>query len=242
MRRTRPFLFLSWVAAAFLLFSCSENIAKNKGLSDSTLFSMGTRDTANKRYGRAAKEFEVLLQRYPTSPLAPRAQLALADAQMEDRNYVEAEVAYDAFLRLYPASDNAAYALFRKAELLRRQVRKPNRGQGKTVEALRTYERLRETHPSSRYVAPAGKRITELRGRLAAHEAIVVTHYLSSHRYASAEFRARRALSEYSDTASAPRLMSLLAKALERQGKRKEAAEVRTSLREKFRDGRGGSR
>jgi outer membrane protein assembly factor BamD len=242
MRRTRPFLFLSWVAAAFLLVSCSKNILKNKGLSDSALFSIGTREAAGKRYGKAAKAFEALLQRYPTSALAPRAQLHLADARMDDRNYPEAEVAYDTFLRLYPANDNAAYALFRKAELLRRQVRNPNRGQTKTEEALRTYERLRKTYPSSRYAAESWKRIAALRERLAEHEAVVVTHYLSSHQYLSAEFRARRALATYSDTASAPRLMSLLAKALERQGKRKEAIEVRTSLREKFPGGRRRSR
>ena len=41
-------------------------------------------------------------------------------------------------------------------------------------------------------------------------------------------------MSEYSDTASLPTLMSLLAKALEKEGKKEEAAEVQRSLQEKF--------
>jgi outer membrane protein assembly factor BamD len=233
MRRTRNLLVI-FFAAAFLVSSCSEKLARQTGLTDSDLFSRGQQQMTKKKYGDAIEHFRVLLERFPTSPLAPRAQLALADAHMENRDHVEAEVAFDDFLRLYPASDNVPYALMRKGDLLSREVSKPGRDQRKTVEAIRTYQLFLEKTPSGPDAATATKRLSELRNRLAEHEILVVSHYLTRGKYDSAEARARRAVSDYSDTRAVPTLLSLLSESLEREGKKEEAAEVRKSLREKF--------
>jgi outer membrane protein assembly factor BamD len=237
MRRTRHLLAIL-MAAAFLIPSCSGKLSKQTGLTDSDLFSRGQQKLAKKSYSNAIEHFQVLLERFPTSPLAPKTQLALADARMENGDNVEAEVAFDDFLRLYPASDNVPYALFRKGELLFRQGSKPGRDQTKTLEAIRTYKLLLEKNSSGPYAETAAKRLGDLRNRLAEHEARVVSHYLSRRKYDSAEARGRRAVADYSDTATLPSLMSLLAEALEREGKKEEAAELRKSLREKF-PGRG---
>lgn len=233
MRRTLHLLAIL-TAAALVLLSCSEKLSKQSGLSAQDLFSRGQQKMAKKKYDSAIEHFQVLLERFPTSPLAPRAQLALADAHMENKDDVEAEVGYDDFLRLYPASDNVPYALYQKGELLFRQRGKPGRDQTKTVEAIRTFRLLLEKSPSDPHAAAAARRIAELRNLLAEHEVAVVSHYLARKKYESAEARARRAVADYTDTTSLPTLMSLLAQALDRQGKKEEAAEVRKSLREKF--------
>ncbi len=233
MRRIRHF-FAILSAAVFLLPSCSEKLSKQKGLTDADLFSRGQQKMAKKSYGGAVEPYQVLLERFPTSPLAARAQLGLADARMENGDDLEAEVAYDDFLRLYPADDNVPYALFRKGELLFRQAGKPGRDQTKTVEAIRSYKLLLEKSPSGPYAVKAAGRIGELRNRLAENEVRVVSHYLTRKKYDSAEARARRALAEYGDTAAVPSLLSLLAEALDREGKKEEASETRKSLREKY--------
>ncbi len=233
MRRTRHSLvFLT--AAAFLVVSCSTKLSEQPGLTDTGLFTNGQQYLAKKKYSDAAEHYKVLLEKFPNSPLAPKAQLALADAYMEDGDNVEAEVAYDDFIRLYPASDNVSYALFQKGELFSSQVSKPGRDQGKTLEAIRTYKLILEKYPSSPYAETATRRVGELRNRLAEHEVYVVTHYLAREKRDSAEARARRALSDYPDTPSVPTLMSLLAEALARQGKKEEAAVVSQNLREKY--------
>lgn len=223
-----------FLAACVLLPACSEKLSRRTGLTDRDLFSGGEQKLARKKLGGAIEHFRVLLERYPNSPLAARAQLSLADAYMENEDEAEAEVAFDDFLRLYPANDNVPYALFRKGELLYRQVRDPRRDQTRTREAIRTYTLLLEKSPSGPYAASASARIAELRNRLAEHEARVVTHYLARKRYFSAETRARRAIVEYPDAKTLPSLLALLAKSLEREGKLAEAAEVRKSLSEKF--------
>lgn len=233
MLRPRNVL-LPLLAASLLIPACSDKLSRRTGLTDRDLFAGGSEYLARKKYETAIEHFQLLLERHPNSPLAPRAQLSLADAYMENEDEVEAEVAFDDFLRLYPANDNVPYALSRKGELLFRQVRDPRRDQTKTREAIRTYAQLLEKSPSGPFTASASARITDLRTRLAEHEARVVTHYLARRQYSSAETRARQAIADYPDTRTLPSLMALLADSLERGGKTSEAAEVRRSLAEKF--------
>lgn len=222
------------IALLLLLAACSEKLSKQTGLRDADLLARGQQHLAGKKYGPAIEHFQVLLERFPASSLAARAQLLLADARMENKDDIEAEVAFDDFLRLYPASDNVPYALFRKGELLARQVGDPARDQTKTHEALKTFAQLLERDPKGPHAARAGGHVKELRAKLAAHEERVVSHYLKRRQYDSAEARARRALGDFPDTTETPRLMALLADALERGGRKAEAAEVRKSLSEKF--------
>jgi outer membrane protein assembly factor BamD len=222
------------IALLLLLCACSEKLSKQTGLTDANLLARGERNFALKKYGPAIEAFQLLLERFPTSPLAARAQLRLAEARMENKDDVEAEVAFDDFLRLYPASDNVPYALFRKGELLARQVGDPARDQTKTQDAVKAFTLLLENDPKGPYAARAAERIRELRARLAAHEERVVSYYLRRKQFESAESRARRAVAEYPDTKETPRLMALLADALDRAGKKAEAIEVRKSLSEKF--------
>jgi outer membrane protein assembly factor BamD len=213
-----------------LLFACSEKLAKQTGLTATDLFGRGEQKFAAKKYDDAIEAYKVLLERFPTSPLAAKAQLRLADAHMDNKDNAEAEAAFDEFLRLYPADDNVPYAFFRKGELLARQAPDPGRDQTKTLEAVKAFSQVMEKEPGGRYAPAAAARIASLRGRLAEHERRVVSHYLGRKRFAGAESRARRALSEYPETAAAPGLMSLLAESLERQGKKEEAAEIRKGI------------
>jgi outer membrane protein assembly factor BamD len=218
----------------FLLPACTEKLAKQQGLAAPDLFTKGQQKFAAKKYKEAVEAFQLLLERFPNSPLAPGAQLGLADARMNNKDDIEAEAAFDDFLRLYPADDNVPYACYRKGDLLARQTLDPGRDQSKTIEAIRSFERAREKDPKGPYAAKASARIAELRGRLAEHEKRVVAHYLGRKHYASAEARARRALTEYPESAAVPSLLTLLAESLEKQGKKADAAEVRKGLAEKF--------
>lgn len=232
MRRSGLSLALL-MAAVLLLAACSTNLENQKGLSDTTLYSRGQQYMAREKYGDAIEHYRVLLERFPNSSLAPKAQLGLADAYMGNGDDVEAEVSYDDFMRLYPANDNVPYALYRKGELLYRESSKPSRDQTKTREAIKTYKLLLEKSPSGPYAKMATERVMELRNKLAEHEVLVITHYLNRDKADSAEARARRALADYPDTTSVSTLMTLLAEALEQQGKGEEAVAVRKLLQEK---------
>lgn len=231
-------------ALALLLLlpaGCSPKLSKQTGLSPAELIAIGDRNAERKKYSGAAEAYQLLIERYPTSPLAARAQFGLAQNRMLDGKEVEAEVAFDDFLRLYPGDARVPDALFLKGELLARQVLAPERDQTKTRDAVKAYSRFLEKEPSSPRSAEAVRKIRDLRERLARHEVAVVTNYMNRKLYDGAAARARRALAEFPDVPSTPVLMSLLAEALDREGLKDDAAEARKVLAEKF-PGHGGKK
>lgn len=234
MRRMR--FFLATGAALILLFSsgCSEKLSRQTGLTDADLFARGQKQAERKNYGAASEAFQVLLERFPTSPLAPRAQFGLASNRMANKEEIEAEVAFDDFLRLYPADPKIPDALFMKGDLLSRQVLSPGRDQGKTREAIKAYTLFLEREPGTPRARETSGKILELRNRLALHEANVVKHFLTRKMYDSAEARARSAVAAYPDVPVATTLLPLLVQALEKQGKGAEAETFRKTLAEKY--------
>ena len=224
------------VALLLLLLStgCSEKLSRQTGLTDADLLARGEKQAEQKKYKAASESFQVLLERFPTSPLAARAQFGLASSRMANKDEIEAEVAFDDFLRLYPANPKVPDALFLKGVLLSRQVLPPGRDQGKTLEAIKAYTLFLEREPGTPRAKDASGKIRELRNRLALHEATVVNHFLARKQFDSAEARARRAIAAYPDVPASPTLLSLLSRALEKQGKREEAETVRKSLTEKY--------
>jgi len=234
MRRTR--FFLATGAALILLFSsgCSEKLSKQAGLTDADLFARGQQQAERKKYGAAAEAFQVLIERFPSSPLAARAQLGLATNRMANKEEIEAEVAFDDFLRLYPADPKVPDALFMKGTLLSRQVLAPGRDQGKTREAIKAYTLFLERESGTPRAQEASRKILELRNQLALHEAAVVQHFLTRKQYESAEARARRAVATYPDVPASPTLLTLLVQSLEKQGKKDEAEPFRKALAEKY--------
>ena len=241
MRRTR--LFLATGAALILLFSsgCSEKLSKQTGLTDSDLFARGQQQAERKNYKAASEAFQLLLERFPSSPLAARAQFGLASNRMANKEEIEAEVAFDDFLRLYPADPKVPDALFMKGDLLSRQALPPGRDQGKTREAIKAYTLFLEKEPGTPRAREISRKILELRNRLALHEANVVKHYLNRKMFDSAEARARWAVAAYPDVPVSTTLLTLLVQALEKQGKKDEAETFRKALAEKY-TGHGGKK
>ena len=229
------------VALLLLLLStgCSEKLSRQTGLTDADLFARGQQQAERKKYGAASEAFQVLLERFPTSPLAARAQFGLATNRMANKEEIEAEVAFDDFLRLYPADPKVPDALLMKGDLLSRQALPPGRDQGKTREAIKAYTLFLEREPGTPRAREVSGKILELRNRLALHEATVVQHYITRKQYESAEARSRRAVATYPDVPVAPTLYTLLVRSLEKQGKKDDAEIARKALAENYPDGGG---
>jgi outer membrane assembly lipoprotein YfiO len=239
MRRTR--FFLATGAALILLFSsgCSEKLSKQTGLTDADLFARGQKQAEQKKYGAASEAFQLLIERFPSSPLAARAQFGLATNRMANKDDIEAEVAFDDFLRLYPADPKVPDALLLKGDLLSRQVLTPGRDQGKTREAIKAYTLFLEREPGTPRAREISGKILDLRNRLALHEATVVQHFLTRKQYESAEARARWAIAAYPDVPVAPTLLAMLVQALEKQGKKDEAEISRKMLAKNYPEAEG---
>lgn len=92
-------------------------------------------------YSSARAAFEELLRLYPTSELAPDAQINIAEAFAAEGTAASADSAYAAVVAKYPRSPRAATALYKMALSMARQ--------GKKSDARTAMDRVVREYPTS---------------------------------------------------------------------------------------------
>lgn len=148
-------------------------------------------------YDEAIETFQAIIDNYPYSEYAVKAELAIADAYFEDGRYEEALSYYRDFIDLHPQHEKVPYSLFRAAMCHAHRVRSPNRDQTPTREALQFLDQLLANYPHSQYASEAEEKWRELRTSLAEQVALIGDFYMDRGEYESAAERFRSLLNEY---------------------------------------------
>lgn len=145
-------------------------------LSAQEAFDEGQRLFAEEKYLRAHAYFAHAFQIEPNSQVGRDALMLEADsfflAGGEDQ-LVRAEAKYRDFQNRFPTSARADYVQYQLARSLEQRVRKPDRDQKATIDALQAFQNLVELYPTSEYSQAAQEQIFQLRNRLAEHEYLV---------------------------------------------------------------------
>jgi outer membrane protein assembly factor BamD len=165
------------------------------------LFESGMDYMKEKRYGRAAENFLKLKDRYPFSPLTPKAEIALGDAYFMDVKYPEAVESYKEFESLHPSSPEIPYVLFQMGLANLNQFRTIDLRQDNVKEALEIFYRLEESHPNSPYTKATKEYIYKGRKILAEHEIFVADFFWRTSQFGPAWHRYLFVLENYGDVA-----------------------------------------
>ncbi|MBG0776466.1 MAG: outer membrane protein assembly factor BamD [Desulfovibrionaceae bacterium] len=163
------------------------------------LFETGRDSMQAKDFEKAAEYFGKLKDRYPFSPYAPQAELALGDAYFLGEQYPLAADAYKEFESLHPRHEQAAYVLYQIALSSLNSFKSIDRPQDMIEEALQYFHRLKETYPQSEYAKQADAHIATCRLRMAEHELYVADFYLKQERYQASWERYRFVLTNFQD-------------------------------------------
>ncbi len=163
------------------------------------LFEGGMDQMKEKNYGQAAEYFLKLKDRYPFSPLTPKAEVALGDAYFLDLKYPEAVEAYKEFETLHPSSPNIPYVLFQLGLSNFNQFRTIDLRQDNVKEALEIFYRLEEAFPNSEYSKPCKEYIYKCRKILAEHEIFVADFFWRTDKFGAAWHRYLFVLENYGD-------------------------------------------
>lgn len=163
------------------------------------LYESGMDYMQEKRYSRAADDFLKLKDRYPFSPLTPRAEIALGDAYYLDFKYAEALDAYKEFETLHPSSPEMPYVLFQMGQSNLKMFRTIDLRQDNVKEALELFYRLEETYPNSKYSKETKESIYKCRSILAEHEIFVADFFWRTGKYGAAWHRYLFILENYGD-------------------------------------------
>ncbi|MBU1706521.1 tetratricopeptide repeat protein, partial [bacterium] len=93
----------------------------------------------------ASKSFSRALQREPSAQTKLKAELGLADCQMQLEKFAEAKAAYQSFVAAHPKAAEAVLARYRMATITLRHERKP----------AEAFAQLKEIEKGSKQVSPA---------------------------------------------------------------------------------------
>lgn len=147
---------------------------------DKFLLDQGQAAMAEEKWTTARQNFQQLLDSYPQSAHRMAAKIGLADAYYSEGSpaaYVLAVSEYREFLTFYPSSPQAAYAQYQLGMCAFNQMRRAERDQTQTRQAITEFELFVERYPNSEHLPDAARRLREAKDRLSEADYLVGYFY-----------------------------------------------------------------
>ncbi len=168
-------------------------------MSAQELANSGMDEFKNKNYRKAVESFEKLKDWYPFSKFAILAELKIADAYYNLKEYEDAIFAYEEFKNLHPRNEAISYAIYQTGLCYFERIDTIDRDQVSTLKALDTFKQLINQFPEDVYANKAEENIKRCFKSLAGHEFYVGLFYYKSKHYKAALNRFKTILSDYPD-------------------------------------------
>jgi outer membrane protein assembly factor BamD len=150
------------------------------------LYVRGSAEFQDGNYKKAREYFTRLKDEYPLHNLAMLAELGIGDSFFTDKEYMEAENAYNDFLNMHPTNENIPYVIYQMGMCHYNQRGTIDRDQTETIKAKKEFERLIARFPESKFSLAAGKSLRECNQELAEHEFYVGKFYFRQKKYQAA--------------------------------------------------------
>lgn len=163
------------------------------------LYEAGMDAMNDKDYGDAQDYFSKLKDRFPFSPYAVKAELALGDAYYLDEEYSQALASYKEFEALHPTNEEIPYVLFQIGNSNYNMFDTIDRRQENIKEGLEYFYRLRQSYPDSKYAQAAEDLINKSRRILAEHEVFVADFFWRTEQYGPAWKRYQYVVENFSE-------------------------------------------
>ena len=247
----------AWCARALLLAGAAVALASCSGIGDfqwpwegskykmviepdvpaSKAYDRGLAQLANGAPQDAAKKFTELGEKFPDSDWARKGLLMTTYAQYEAGDYDSAEQSAERYVKLYPKSDEAPYALYLDASSYYRQIPDISRDQERAGKALVAFQQLVRDFPSSEYVEDSKYKIQVTTDQLAGKEMSIGRFYLDRRNYTAAINRFRNVLTAYQNTRHSEEALYRLVEAYLGLGVTDEAQTAAAVLGHNFPDG-----
>ena len=166
----------------------------------SKAYDQGLAQLANGAPADAAKKFTDLGEKFPDSDWARKGLLMTTYAQYEGGDFDSAESSAERYVKLYPKSQEAAYALYLEASSYYRQIPDISRDQERAAKALVAFQQVIKDYPNSEYVDDSKYKIQVTMDQLAGKEMSIGRFYLNRRNYTAAINRFRNVLTAYQTT------------------------------------------
>lgn len=192
---------VSTVLALFLLGLIGCNSATRVQSQDPNFrFNRGKEYFGKGKYYKAIDDFNFVVLNNPGDTRADDAQLFIADAHFEVKEYMVAASEYRRLIQKYPESPLVEQARYKLGLCLVQLSPNYQLEQQYTEQAMNTLQGFLEDYPASKYKEEVTQLIGELRGKIA-HKIYSNAHlYFVLHHYESAIIYCDQLLNNYYDT------------------------------------------
>ena len=126
-----------------------------------------------------------------------QAEIRIADAQFDQKNYIEAAASYENFRKLHPNHEKSGYALYRLALCNFNQINGYDTEQTPVKNTVTLLESFLRQYPTSPYAEDAGRKLKECRELQLRYELYVARFYSRTGKYAAAIRRLEAALEQF---------------------------------------------
>ena len=165
---------------------------------DRLLFERGAAALDVNDWRRARQYFVEIRDNYPQSQYRAAARLGIGESYEQEGSteaYVRALAEFQDFLSLYPTHPRAPFAQYKLGMVHFHQMRRAERDQSETRNAIREFESFLDRYPTDREWTPTVReRLREARDRLSEHDFTVGQFYYRAKFYPGAVNRFRQIL------------------------------------------------
>jgi len=203
------------------------------------LYAMGEKELEGKRilpfytrvnYTRAIELFQSIIDNYPYSEYAVKAELKIADAYYSDGKYDEALSYYRDFGDLHPQHEMVPYTIFRSGMCHYERIESVDRDQTSAKNALGFFDRLLVQYPHSQYAQEAEPLWRELQVRMAEHDERIADFYRKRSEFEAAADRYRQLLDAHPGIGLDARVLFKLGECYESLDRQDEAERIYRTL------------
>jgi outer membrane protein assembly factor BamD len=213
-----------------MLAACASKTDIPPANDPATYFQEGEQYFAEGDYKKAIDSWEKVRDSYYSPELNALAEFKIAEAHFLAEEYVEAAVAYEAFLKNHPDSPRTPDVLYQLGLCYNYQILASDQDQTATIYALNAFRTLKERFPEDRRKQEVQLYIDRCLNQLAASELNIGRFYLRTESYAAAINRLYGLLNKYPNYYQRDRAYYYLGQAYLLNGERDKAKEAFNTL------------
>lgn len=205
----RPFICL--ICLGFLVSGCAlfDGPRRMEKTADQ-LAADGASAFMREKYRAAITAYTDLKDWYPFSQYAILAELKIADAHFQLKEYDQAIAAYDQFERMHPRNEAIPYVINQIGLCWFNQMDTVDRDITPAKKAMAQFKRLMEQFPDNEHAQEAPERIQTCIDKIAGHELYVAEFYMKTGQYQAGLKRLEHIVEFYPGTEQSETALNLI--------------------------------
>ena len=183
-----------------LMLSACASAKEEEPKSAEDLYKDGYQYMLKTSWDRAAETFEKVEIEHPYSRWAVKAKLMGAYAHYKNKDYDDAVMSLERFIKFHPGNKDAPYAYYMKGLCYYDQISPADKDQSNTSKAQDAFQQLIVLYPQTPYAIDASHKMNLILDHLAGQEMEIGRYYLKQKNYLSALNRFNTVVKDYPNT------------------------------------------